>query len=190
MDNILVTGDFTGIAIFGAGEPNETSLTKGSMFVAKYAPNGSLIWTTQADGNGAGIAVGAAGNSVVTGSFWGEATFGAGESNQTVLTTDGEVLRDIFVAKYASNGSLIWATQARGEEFPDNSSEEAIAVDASGNSLVTGFINSRSGVTFGRGEPNETVIFSSGFPDTEDDIFVAKYKSTLVIKRSDEINEE
>jgi hypothetical protein len=156
--NSVVTGGFSDTATFGAGEPNETVLTNGGMFVAKYASNGSLVWATQAGGIGRGIAVDTAGNNVVTGGFSDTATFGAGEPNETVLTNGG-----MFVAKYAPNGSLVWATQAGGE------SGNGITVDAAGNSIVIGTFLGNA--TFGTGEPNETVLTSAG----RQDIFVAKY---------------
>jgi hypothetical protein len=99
------TGLFRGIAPFGAGEVNQTILTSagnGDVFVAKYDSAGALVWAKRAGGTegdgGGGIAVDEAGNSYVTGGFGGMATFGAGEANQTILTSAGA--NDVFVAKY------------------------------------------------------------------------------------------
>jgi dockerin type I repeat protein len=168
--NSVVTGSFRGTATFGAGEPNETVLTNGNMFVAKYAPDGFLIWATQADGGGRGIAVDAAGNSVVTGGFRDIATFGAGDPNETVLTSVGS--SDIFVAKYAPDGWLIWATQTQAGGGTSFTASGGIALDASDNSVVTGEFSGTA--TFGAGEENQTVLTSAG---GSTDIFVAKYKS-------------
>jgi len=168
--NGYVTGDFWGTAIFGPGEPNETTLTsvKGTrnIFVAKYDASGSLIWAKRAGGEqiyfgytyGDGIAVDGSGNSYVTGRFSGTAIFGSGEVNETTLTGEG-----LFVAKYDSNGALVWAKQAGG------ASPNGIAVDGFGNSYVTGVFHRT--VTFGPGELNETTLTAGGW----DNIFVAKY---------------
>ncbi|MDY6987422.1 MAG: DUF4347 domain-containing protein, partial [Thermodesulfobacteriota bacterium] len=169
--NSLVTGFFEGTATFGAGETNETTLTSAGtrdIFVAKYAPSGALVWAKKAGGTsrdfGCGIAIDGSGNSLVTGYFQGTATFGAGEANETTLTSAGNF--DIFVAKYAPSGALLWAKQAGGT---DDDYGDGIAIDGSGNSLVTGYFEVTA--TFGAGEANETTLISAGSYD----IFVAKY---------------
>jgi Thrombospondin type 3 repeat/Beta-propeller repeat len=166
-----VTGWFQGTATFGAGEANETTLTSigvFDIFVAKYDPNGALVWATSAGGGQAfGIAVDSDGSSYVTGSFVGTATFGAGEANETMLTSAG-FSADIFVAKYDSGGALVWAKRAGGT---DGDQGEGIATDGAGSSYVTGLF--RGTATFGAGEANETTLTSAGFSD----IFIAKYDS-------------
>ena len=170
--NSYVTGGFQGSATFGAGEANETTLVStgaNDIVVAKYDGNGDLVWAKQAGGTsfdvGSDIAVDTSGNSYVTGSFLGSATFGAGEANETMLVSAGGL--DIFVAKYDSNGDLVWAKQAGGTSF--NEPGVGIAVDTSGNSYVTGRI--QGSATFGAGEANETTLVSAGGAD----IFVVKY---------------
>ncbi|NOZ61986.1 MAG: T9SS type A sorting domain-containing protein [Calditrichaeota bacterium] len=169
--NSLITGYFKNTATFGAGESNETTLTSAGsddIFVAKYDGNGALLWAKRAGGtdydDGLGIATDGSGNSLVTGMFNGTATFGAGESNETTLTSAGS--DDIFVAKYDGNGTLVWAKRAGGTDYDDGN---GIATDGSGNSLVTGYFEGSA--TFGAGEANETTLTSAGL----DDIFIAKY---------------
>ncbi|MBU0529355.1 SBBP repeat-containing protein [bacterium] len=169
--NSLVIGRFSGTAIFGTGEANQTILVSSGgddIFVAKYDPNGALVWAKKAGGTlweyGYGIATDGSGNSLVTGYFGGTATFGAGEGNQTTLTSLGD--REIFVAKYDPSGTLVWAKKAGGTLADEGYS---IATDGSGNSLVTGCFYGTA--TFGTGEANQTILTSSGIHD----IFVAKY---------------
>jgi len=169
----LVTGYFQDIATFGAGEANETSLTTlGTigLFLAKYNPDGTLAWAVDA-GGGAGtwtvgnsIAALSDGSALLTGYFSaGSVTFGAGETNETVLTPVGG--DNIFVAKYSSDGTLAWATSAGGAD----SRGYGIATLTDGSALVAGYFNGT--VTFGAGETNETVLTPVG----DWDIFVAKY---------------
>ena len=103
--NSYVSGFFAGNATFGLGDLNQTTLTSaGSLdiFVAKYDPNGELVWARRAGGSSSDdafeIATDGAGNSYVTGRFGGTATFGLGDANQTTLTSAGSL--DVFVANY------------------------------------------------------------------------------------------
>ena len=77
-------------------------LMEGLVATAAHAAAGDLLWARSAGGSGWdygwGIAVDAAGNALVTGRFQGSATFGAGEANETTLTSAGH--NDIFIAKY------------------------------------------------------------------------------------------
>ena len=61
-----------------------------------------LLYARRAGGTvldaGFGVAADASGNSLVTGYFWGTATFGAGEPNETSLSAVGI---DVFIAKLA-----------------------------------------------------------------------------------------
>src|SRR5262245_44936828 len=127
---------FQGSANFGSGVLNQTTLVSAGptdMFVAKYDSNGMLLWAKRAGGIssdvGQGIAVDGSGNSYVTGIFQGSATFGSGELNQTTLVSAGPT--DIFVAKYDSNGMLLWAKRDVGR---GRCRGRGIAVDGSGNS--------------------------------------------------------
>ncbi len=173
--NSYVTGDFGGSATFGPGDPSQTVLTsagQSDIFVAKYDSSGALVWAKRAGGSssdlGRGIAVDGLGNSYVTGNFDGSATFGLGEPNQTMLTSDGS--SDVFVAKYDSSGALVWAKRAGGTSIDSGTS---IAMRGSENFYVTGLF--ALSATFGPGEPNQTMLNSGG---PASDIFVAKYDST------------
>jgi hypothetical protein len=187
--NSYVTGNFIhGDITFGAGEANETTLFEGvwtTIFVAKYnGTTGELLWAKQAENRSdlwyqtgdraRGIAVDSAGNNYVTGEFSGTATFGAGEANETTLTSAGAMF-SIFVAKYnGTTGEVFWAKQAGGINLHSDSMYGwAIAVDSSGNSYVTGWFDNT--VTLGAGEANETTLASAGAISS---LFVAKYNGT------------
>ena len=171
--NSYVTGVFSGTTTFGPGEVNQTTLAAAAsldIFVARYDPGGALVWATRAAGTGLdegrGIATDGAGNSYVTGRFSGTATFGAGETSETTLTSAGDF--DIFVARYDPSGALVWAKRAGGGA---GALGWGVATDAAGNSYVTGAFSGTA--TFGAGEANETVL-SGG----SEDIFVARYDAS------------
>ena len=174
--NSYVTGIFSGSATFGPGDANETTLTSAGsedIFVAKHDASGDLVWAKRAGGTspdqGLGIAVGGAGHSYVTGRFRGSATLGAGETNETTLTSAAPFDPDIFVAKYDASEDLVWAKRAGGAS-PDLGS--CIAVDGAGHSYVTGIFEDSA--TFGPGEAYETTLTSAGSIET----FVAKYDAS------------
>jgi len=95
---------------------------------------------------------------VYTGSFQTTTTFGSGEAGETTLTSAGD--HDIFLARYNSAGTLVWAKRAGGTGFDIG---ESIAVLPGESALVTGYFSSNA--TFFAGEANETTITASGFSD-------------------------
>ncbi|MCX6646193.1 MAG: PKD domain-containing protein [bacterium] len=163
-NSTVVTGVFYGSATFGPGEPNQTVLTSGGLFIARYNPDGTLAWAKSAGGSGDGITTLSDNSTVVTGFFGGSATFGPGEPNETVLTSAGN--SDIFIAHYNPDGILIWAKMAGGIYFDGGFGITSLSDDST---VVTGYFSATA--TFGTGEPNETVLTSVG----DSDIFIARY---------------
>ena len=168
-------GRVAGIAVDGEGNSYVTGSHAGPFFLAKYAGDGSLLWDAQAVGPVAsyGVAVDGEGNSYVTGVFNSLATFGPGEENETTLEDSHGFTGynddvDIFVAKYAGDGRLLWA---RTEYILwDMEGANGIAVDGAGNSYVTGYFSGDA--IFGPGEATETALSrESGL----NDVFVAGY---------------
>ncbi|MCG8557953.1 MAG: SBBP repeat-containing protein, partial [Proteobacteria bacterium] len=100
------------------------------------------------------LAVDAAGNVVLTGSFEGTVDFGGG-----ILSSEGT--RDIFVAKYDPAGNHLWSKRFGGSG--GSASGVAIAADLTGNILLTGKFE--KSVNFGGGR-----LLSGGGGD----VFVAK----------------
>ena len=168
--NSYVTGMFDSTTTFGAGQPHETTLTavgRHDLFLASYDSTGAIRWAKQASGTDSvlawSLAADAAGNVWIAGYFDQTATFGAGETRQTTLTSVG--VNDIFIAKYDSAGNLVWAKDAGGAQ---EESANDIAVDADGNAWVTGYFQDTA--TFGAGELNQTTLNGN-----LGSIFVARY---------------
>ncbi|TMB49197.1 MAG: PKD domain-containing protein, partial [Deltaproteobacteria bacterium] len=126
--NVLVTGSFENSIDLGAGWT--TSFAHKDMFVAKYSPAGDYLWSRLAGGlfddAGRGIAVDTSGKVVVTGTFQAAVNFGAGS-----LTSAGRT--DIFVARYAGDGTPLGAQRFGGADFDAGN---AVAVDAGGRPVV------------------------------------------------------
>src|SRR5262249_15653532 len=143
------------------GDAQLVSAGLNDIFVAKYAADGTHLWSQRFGGtgsdNGTDIAVDGNGNVVFTGSFLGTVDFGGGP-----LTTPAAT--DIFVAKCAGDGPHLWS-QRFGGTGSDNGTD--IAVDGNGNVVFTGsFLGT---VDFGGGP-----LTSAGGTD----IFLVKLSAT------------
>src|SRR5205823_6448686 len=102
------------------------------IFVAKYRAGGTVEWARRAGGTsddkGQGIAVDRNGNVFVVGNFNGNVDFSG-----TTLTGAGS--DDVFLTKFASDGTVIWA---KGSGGINKDYATAVALDATGNVYMTG----------------------------------------------------
>ena len=162
---VVLTGYFRGTADFGNGPLRVPFDTDLDLFVAKFDSDatGTTLWsknfTNTGNDRGYGIAVDASGNIALTGSFSNTIDLGGGELNSP------NAMIDIFLAKFTSGGAHLWSRQigaATANEAPN-----ALAVDASGNVIITGYVI--GAVDFGGG--SLTALGSA-------DAFVAKYAAT------------
>ncbi|HDS29669.1 MAG TPA: hypothetical protein ENN67_01360 [Firmicutes bacterium] len=169
-DSFAITG-YSVTDTFGKGEPNETvllSFGKHDIFIARYNPDGSLIWVKNAGGllDDRGLTVTSLSDDsvIVSGFFREAATFGLGEPTQMVLTSQGG--EDIFIARYYSDGSLAWANNAGGSGLDICYSITTLSDDSV---VLTGHF--RDTARFFLNQQNETTLVSAG----EYDIFIARY---------------
>jgi len=157
--NSYITGYFGGTVDFGAG--NVTSAGSDDIFVLKLNSSGTFQWVNTYGGAssdiGQGIAVDSSGNSYITGYFGGTVDFGGGD-----VTSAGGY--DIFVLKLNSSGTFQWVSTFGGTSVDRG---EAITIDSSGNSYITGYFQAT--VDFGGGD-----VTSAG----NNDIFVLKLNSS------------
>jgi len=169
--NTHITGTFEGTVDFdpGTGVTDLTSNGGGDVFVAVYDPTGNLIHAKGIGGTGfdqgRGVAVDAAGNTHITGSFSGTVDFDP-NGGVTSLTSNGS--GDIFVAVYDATGNLI---HAQGIGGTNDDQGRGVAVDTAGNTHITGLF--RNNVDFDPGA-GVTSLTSNG----SGDIFVAVYDPT------------
>ena len=135
-------------------------------FLAKYNATGSLVFSTYLGGSkndqSGDIAVDGLGNSYVTGYTYSnnfpmknayDNTFGGGNY-------------DAFVAKFDSNGSLVFSTYYGGNSEENG---QKIAIDQSGNLFITGYTTSN----------NLPMInaYNATYGGSND-VFVAKFNTT------------
>ena len=130
--NLLVTGRTYSSGWISGG--SDTSYNgNADAFVAKLSPTGSHLWSTYLGGSSddfaEDIAVDGSGDLVITGG-----TSSAGWTSGGFDTSHNGSI-DAFVAKLSPTGSHLWSTYLGGtaDDFAND-----IAVDASGNPIVTG----------------------------------------------------
>jgi hypothetical protein len=178
---LLAAGTYQQTVVLGAGEEHETALTCGAgepdagpdgggercPFVAAFDEDGALLWARDL-GYSCPVQdvfpmVEAApdGGFAIAGGFVGTAVLGQGEPNETVVGPTPEDKFDVLVARYAANGSLLWARQsAGGLDDPttmDWYTGYPMAFLDSGELVLAGYYRWGAPV-FGQGEPHEAVL--------------------------------
>lgn len=162
----------------------------GVFVVAVAAQSPSLDWAFRAGGvdadNGRAVAVTASGETYVIGTFRFAATFGTGQPNETTLTSAGAVPgQDIFLAKYAASGTLLWVKGIGGvqpESGGDAGAELAggVTVDAAGDVYVTGTLAAvTTAADFGAGlVPFQPGAFAARFDADGNPIWAASLNTS------------
>lgn len=135
--NLYFGGSFAGVLSFwnqGEVDPSFQLTSNGERdgFVAKYSPEGELLWARNIGGvnsdHTSGITVDVNGNPVIMGRFTGTIQVGGIE-----LISQG-IPDDIFVIKYTTDGTVVWA-RSFGVTYASN---WGIGADSTGNSFITG----------------------------------------------------
>ncbi len=165
-----VAGQIRGTASFVNNSTGvaTTLVSKGGndIFVAKYDPEGNLVWATQGGGTGdddaRGMTIDKQGNCYVTGSFRGSATFGT-----TTITANGAA--DMLLLKLDTDGNFVWVKNAA--TGADDQGGYGIFVDDAGESYIAG--QTKDNATLGTVQ----VISKGGL-----DSFIAKFDHAGNIK--------
>lgn len=164
LNYVYVTGMFSSASITFDNNTitNTGNPSVGDIFIAKYDPNGNCIWAKSAGGNGNdfGMSITCDNNYniYITGNYDGSPA----DFDNISLSSNSGI--DVFVAKYDSSGSAIWAERAGGglQDFG-----KGITTDEVGSIYVVGNFNSSS-INFGSDN-----LINAGV--SSPDIFIAKY---------------
>jgi hypothetical protein len=129
--DVVHTGEFQGSIETGGAPLN--SPTYISTFVTRYNPSGEPLWSrafvgSDTNGAGGGVAIDAADNVIIGGSFRGAVDFGGGG-----MLSLGDY--DGYVAKLAPDGSHLWSRRLGGAQ---SDSVWRVAFDPSGSILASG----------------------------------------------------
>lgn len=142
--NIYTTGSFAGTRDFdpGAGTFNlAAGAGNEDAFITKFDAAGNFIWAKQIVGAGAQaglhIALDAAGNIYVAGTFANTPDFDPGVGVFTIATSGA---LDNFVVKLNPAGNFLWAKSIGGSFGGSDNIINSLAVDPVGNVYFTGAI--------------------------------------------------
>ena len=151
--NVYIIGYFvTGTATFGS--ITVTGAASLNYFLTKYNSSGTAQWVKQASSSYYGIKIDAGNNLYLAGNYAGTVTFGS-----TTLTSQGS--SDVFVAKYDSDGNVLWVKSAGGANF-----DYPLDIDLDKNGKV--YIIGEFRGTFTLGSISKTA-------QGESELFLAKY---------------
>ncbi|APR82529.1 Hypothetical protein A7982_07878 [Minicystis rosea] len=155
LGRVVVGGGFSGTADFGGGVM--ASSGAGDAFVAMLDAAGGHLWSKRfgdaSEQAAYGVRMDATGNVLLVGEISGIVDFGGGP----LASAGGE---DAFAVKLDASGAHLWSKRLGGVS---DDQAKAVAVDAMGNVVVTGYV--REDVDFGAG----LLTGTSGR-----DVFVAK----------------
>ncbi|BBK33102.1 hemolysin type calcium-binding protein [Stella humosa] len=175
--NTYLVGYFNGTADFDGGPGTVELVSMGvgqDFFVARYDVNGELTWlatseTSTESGYGDAIAINDAGEVFVTGEFSGSADFD--ESGATASLELSE--KGVFLLKYGTDGSLLWAVSNDGSAAPGVVFPTALAADAAGGVYLSGRFGFSGAVDFDPGLG--TALLTPGDELGDYDFFLARY---------------
>ncbi len=170
--NVFIAGYFTGTIDFDPGTGVSNLTAQGAyadMFVAKYAPNGSLQWAKQVrthdayppnEATAVNMRLTNTGEPVITGWLDGVQDLNPDAGADTFGTTNG---LSLFLLKLDNNGNYIWAKAISAYGFPK------ISIDNANNIYLAGWYQG-SAEDFNPG-PGVDSLPRSLYTD----IFIAKY---------------
>ena len=163
--NIYLTGGFSSPVItFGTYTLTLPANSYANYFVVKMDSSGTVQWAKSAGytsyNYGSSICLDNVNNVYVTGYFRGDSiTF-----NNTTLTNTGTGTDDIFLAKYKTNGVLLWAKSFGG---PNDEEGDAVITDGTNTFLTGSFSSAR--IAFG-----STILTNGG----SHNIFITELDAT------------
>ncbi|HWY76766.1 MAG TPA: hypothetical protein VN281_14180, partial [Verrucomicrobiae bacterium] len=172
--NTYFSDSFQGVADFGTVALTNSAGANGeTLFLAKYDPNGNLVWAN-AIGTGTqviaaeALAVGPQADCHVFGAYWYQSTATVGTN--TLPPTIGQTGANGFIAKYDSAGNLAWVSTMTGSNFV---SGNTLAVDPMDYCWAIGYAGG-SNLDFGSG-----ITATNADPDLYSVAgFVARYEPT------------
>jgi hypothetical protein len=172
-DDIVAVGVYDYEAILGYGEASELTIetdSVGSGIVARYDASGTFLGVAEAlHARVYDVGIASDGSIVAAGDFLYDATFGAGEPHETVLTSPG---RDAFAARFDSTGALEWVAQTLSGASNTPAMWRALAPDDAGGLVAIGSF--QGSVDLGKSSTGDVTLDPRGTSD----MMAAHYDAT------------
>jgi hypothetical protein len=181
-ENIVVVGTYFSnpLNIFAVnGSTVSFSLTRfgfEDVFVVKYDSSGTPLWARILSGTGNdraySVSTDSSGNVIVTGRYSSNPLNIYAANGTTVsFTLSNSGTNDIFVVKYDSSGTPLWARRMGGT---GNDDARTVSTDSSGNIIVTGSYPSPLNIFAADGTTVSFTLSNAG----SNDAFLVKYDSS------------
>lgn len=140
-NNIFITGYYWSPTLtFGSSTITNTNSGYYEIFIVKYYASGNVAWAKSGGGanhdEATSISTDKNGNAFITG-YFKSATVNFGSST----LNNNSTYNDLFIAKYDSTGTVIWAQKLGGSS---DDRGKSICNDTLGNVFVSGYIGSNS----------------------------------------------
>ena len=133
LGNILVTGEYFGLANFGSTVLNSVNSSK-DIFILKLDNSGIVQWAISEGAGGSenafGITVDGLNNVIVTGQFQGASNIGGQTLTSMIDPTTNTPNYDMFISKYSPTGANLWLKTGVAKYAERGL---AVAVDATNN---------------------------------------------------------
>jgi hypothetical protein len=131
--NVIIAGGFYGTINFGGGDLTAPGSDE-NIFIAKFGPDGTHIWSKSFGDSSFqraySVAADASSNVIVVGDLRGTADFGGGP-----LT--GGLNSNVFVAKFQADGTHVWSKSLG--DASNGQIGSTVTADVSGNVVVGGW---------------------------------------------------
>ena len=186
---VFATGNFTSTRANFYATDGATVLatlgnfnTQGAIYIAKYASNGSLLFTNRIDGTGndygQSVSASSDGGVFATGYYLSTAANFYATNGTTIQATLGNITigtNAIYIAKYDSAGALLWTNSIDGI-----GSDQGNSVSAShdGGVFATGFYPSTQANFYATN--GTTIQVTLGNFNTNNATYIAKYNPLVL----------
>jgi hypothetical protein len=185
--NIVVAGQYNSnpLNIYAANQTTVSLTLTGSglvdTFVVKYDSSGTPLWARKISGTGNdygySVTTDLSGNIVVVGYYTSNPlNIYAADGTTVSFTLSNSGNNDVFVVKYDSSGTPLWARRMSGTSSTADDRANSVTTDLSGNIIVAGQYSQSSLNIFAA--DGSTVSFQLNNPTTNIDAFVVKYNSS------------
>jgi hypothetical protein len=158
--SVYVCGRFSGSMDADPGSlPYDMNAAGGNdVFLCRIDANANFYWAAQTKGIAQeyvyGIGIDAADNPYLLGSFTGTCEFGTAPDSY-ILSSAQPNTQDIFLSRYSSQGSLLWAARFGGDA---NDQGNAMKITSDGKIYMTGYFSGTADFSPGIGMYNQQAI--------------------------------